>query len=109
MTTLDAIARPTGTFAMVAMDQRESLRTMLREHGHDATDERLARFKLAVARELAPHASGFLIDDDHLATVEPHVPQGLILAVDVLDQEPGRSSRTRRSTRTSGRPPPSSR
>ncbi|MDF2579985.1 MAG: hypothetical protein K0S49_1564, partial [Microbacterium sp.] len=26
MTTLDAIARPTGAFAMVAMDQRESLR-----------------------------------------------------------------------------------
>ena len=52
--TLDALARPSGTFLMVAMDQRESLRTMLREHGHDATDERLRRFKLAVARELGP-------------------------------------------------------
>ena len=89
MTTLDTIARPTGTFAMVAMDQRESLRTMFREHGYDATDERMARFKESVARELAPHASGFLIDGDHLATVEPHVPNGLILAVDVLDQEQG--------------------
>jgi sulfofructosephosphate aldolase len=84
--TLDAIARPSGTFAMVAMDQRESLRTMLREHGHDATDARVARFKEAVARELAPHASGFLIEADHLRTVAPHVPHGLILAVDVLDQ-----------------------
>ena len=74
---------------MVAMDQRESLRTMFREHGYDATDERMARFKESVARELAPHASGFLIDGDHLATVEPHVPKGLILAVDVLDQEQG--------------------
>ena len=27
--TLDALARPSGTFLMVAMDQRESLRTML--------------------------------------------------------------------------------
>jgi sulfofructosephosphate aldolase len=87
--TLDAIARPTGTFAMVAMDQRESLRTMFRAHGHDASDRRVARFKQAVARELAPHASGFLIEPDHLETVAPHVPHGLILAVDVLEQEEG--------------------
>lgn len=89
MRTLDALARPGGTFAMVAMDQRESLRTMLREHGHDAGDERVARFKEAVARELAPHASGFLIEAEHLETVAPHVAHGLILAVDVLDQEEG--------------------
>jgi sulfofructosephosphate aldolase len=89
VTTLDAIARPSGTFAMVAMDQRESLRTMLREHGHDASEARVARFKEAVARELAPYASGFLIEGDHLGTVAPHVPHGLILAVDVLDQEEG--------------------
>jgi sulfofructosephosphate aldolase len=44
MTSLDAIGRPAGTFAMVAMDQRESLRTMLREHGHEADDRRVARF-----------------------------------------------------------------
>jgi sulfofructosephosphate aldolase len=87
--TLDAIARPSGTFAMVAMDQRESLRTMLREHGHEATDERVERFKVAVARELAPHASGFLIDEDHVHPVAPHVSRGLILAVDRLVQEPG--------------------
>jgi len=86
---LDAIARPGGTFAMVAMDQRESLRTMLREHGHDSSDERVARFKESVARELAPHASGFLIERDHLETVAPHVRHGLILAVDVLDQAEG--------------------
>jgi sulfofructosephosphate aldolase len=85
-TTLDAIARPSGTFAMVAMDQRESLRTMLREHGHDASDARVARFKEAVARELARYASGFLIEAEHLKTVAPHVRHGLILAVDVLDQ-----------------------
>ena len=87
--TLDALARPSGTFVMVAMDQRESLRTMLRERGHDATDERVARFKLAVARELASHASGFLVDSDHVETVAPLVPRGLILAVDRLVQEPG--------------------
>src|SRR6266498_2491581 len=86
---LEALARDSGTFVMVAMDQRESLRTMLTDHGHDATDERMARFKLAVARELAPHASGFLIDRDHVDAVAPFVPHGLILAVDRLVQPPG--------------------
>lgn len=89
MTTLDALARPSGTFAMVAMDQRESLRTMLRDEGHDDGHERVARFKATVARELAPHASGFLIEPEHLGTVEPFVPHGLILAVDRLVQERG--------------------
>jgi sulfofructosephosphate aldolase len=56
---LDAIARESGTFAMVAMDQRESLRTMM---GGDAPDERLVAFKVAVARALGPHCSGFLMD-----------------------------------------------
>ena len=74
---------------MVAMDQRESLRTMLREHGHEPTDQRVASFKGAVARELGPHASGFLIDPDHVDAVAPLVPGGLILAVDRLVQEPG--------------------
>lgn len=89
MTTLDAIARESGTFLMVAMDQRESLRTMLRERGKPAAEADVARFKLAVARELAPHASGFLIDKEHLANVGPHVDHGLILALDRLVQEPG--------------------
>jgi sulfofructosephosphate aldolase len=89
VTTLDALARDTGRFLMVAMDQRESLRTMFREHGHDASDERVERFKTAVARELAPQASGFLIDRDHVEHVAPLVPHGLILAVDGLVQEPG--------------------
>ena len=95
MTSLDALARPSGTFLMVAMDQRESLRTMLREHGHDATDERLRSFKLAVARELGPHASGLLIDDAYGGDIVEEavrlVPPscGVLLAVDLLDQEPG--------------------
>jgi sulfofructosephosphate aldolase len=91
--TLDALARESGTFLMVAMDQRESLRTMLSEHGHDATDGRMVAFKAAVARELAPHASGFLIDRHYgFDEVARHVGDtscGLILAVDALDQQPG--------------------
>jgi sulfofructosephosphate aldolase len=87
--TLDALARESGTFLMVAMDQRESLRTMLRELGKPDGDEDVRRFKLAVARELAPHASGFLIEGEHVADVAPLVPHGLILAVDRLVQERG--------------------
>jgi sulfofructosephosphate aldolase len=87
--TLDALARPRGTFLMVAMDQRESLRTMFRERGHYSTDERVRRFKTAVARELVPHASGFLIDRAEVDAVAPLVPHGLILAVDRLDQAEG--------------------
>jgi sulfofructosephosphate aldolase len=86
---LDALARESGTFVMVAMDQRESLRTMLREHGQQAADAEVERFKLAVARELAPYASGFLIDKEHVGGVAPLVAHGLILAVDALVQEPG--------------------
>jgi sulfofructosephosphate aldolase len=87
--TLDAVARESGTFLMVAMDQRESLRTMLRERGRPDDDAHVGRFKAAVARSLAAEASGFLIDGDHLAGVAPLVERGLILAVDLLEQEPG--------------------
>ena len=83
------IERENGTYAMVAMDQRESLRTMFREHGHDDSDKRVRLFKTAVARELAPHASGFLIEPEFLADVRPLVPRGLIMAVDLLEQERG--------------------
>src|SRR3954471_24679033 len=91
---LDALARPSGTFLMVAMDQRESLRTMLAEHFPDADDARMVRFKLAVARELGPYASGFLIDRhyayDEIVRDRLLPPTcGLILAADALDQPPG--------------------
>jgi tagatose-1,6-bisphosphate aldolase len=39
---LDALARTSGTFLMVAMDQRESLRTMFRDHGDDDGGARAA-------------------------------------------------------------------
>jgi sulfofructosephosphate aldolase len=92
---LDALARDSGTFLMVAMDQRESLRTMLAEHGHDATDERIVQFKLAVTRELSPYASALLVDSEYgwfERIVAEHLVApscGLIMAVDALDQQPG--------------------
>lgn len=92
--TLDAIARPSGALAMVAMDQRESLRTMFVHAGlPETTPAELTQFKCSVAKVLSPYASGFLIDpefgypqvrDEKL--VDQHA--GLIVAADVLTQEP---------------------
>lgn len=93
--TLSAIARPRGGFAMIAMDQRESLRHMfdLAGAGRPA-DEVLIDFKRAVASELSHLASGFLVDRDFGGLgilgdglVPPHC--GFILAADALTQEPG--------------------
>jgi sulfofructosephosphate aldolase len=84
---LDALAYDGGTFAMVAMDQRESLRALLAEHDRDDGPEGIARFKAAVAEHLAPLASGFLLDAGTDIQVPPEV--GLILAADELTQEPG--------------------
>lgn len=91
---LDPLARPSGTFAMVAMDQRESLRTMLAEEGHPAGDAALRAFKLQVAEVLAPLASAFLIDrhyayDDLVRDRSLPAGCGLILAADALTQPPG--------------------
>lgn len=93
--TLDAIARPSGGLAMVAMDQRESLRHMFDAAGAGRpADDVLVDFKLAVAERLGPLASGFLIDREYgfdevrrRSLLPPTT--GLILAADALTQEPG--------------------
>jgi sulfofructosephosphate aldolase len=94
MPTLDALARERGTFLMVAMDQRESLRTMLAQHHDDVGEARLVAFKLAVARELGRYASGFLIDRRYAydqIVRDRLLPStcGLILAADALVQPRG--------------------
>jgi len=93
MTTLDTIARPSGAFAMVAMDQRESLRHMFDMAGRGRpADDVLIDFKVAVAEELGPYASGFLADRQFgFDAVRAAVPDGtgVILAVDALDQADG--------------------
>lgn len=92
--TLDRIALPSGELAMVALDQRESLATMLRAHGADDSDEAMTTFKLDLVRALAPIASGLLIDAAHgyrQIVTGAMLPDtcGLILATDALTQQRG--------------------
>ena len=92
---LSSIARPSGAFAMVAADQRESLRTIYRDGtGILVGDEVLRAFKRAVARVLSPHASAILLDRLHglrpdLRAEEVDPDCGLIIAADSLVQLPG--------------------
>ncbi len=60
---LGALARPSGAMAMLALDQRESLRTMLRAAtGAEPTASDVAAFKVAAAKALTPHAAAVLLD-----------------------------------------------
>jgi sulfofructosephosphate aldolase len=95
---LSRLRRPSGAFAMLALDQRESLRTMIADAAgvspDGPPDAALTAFKVAAARALTPHASGVLLD----------VPLGLapareagaiadgcgiLVAADRLTQAPG--------------------
>lgn len=92
--TLDAIARPSGALAMVAMDQRESLRTMFDAAGAGRPDTAgMVAFKTAVAAALSPIASGFLIDRhfgfEQVRAAGLPAGCGLILAADELTQDEG--------------------
>lgn len=60
--TLADIATPDGVFAIIAMDQRNTLRRMFSAVGVEASDDHLRRSKADVARALSPLASGILFD-----------------------------------------------
>ena len=95
MQPLSALARPSGAFAMVAMDQPDSLRTIFREQtGETVDDATLVAFKVAVARVLSPYASALLVDRPLglQPTLDANVldpPCALIVADDRLVQQPG--------------------
>ena len=60
---LASLARPSGAFAMLAIDQREALRAMLAAHqSGPVSDQQVTDFKLEVTRALTPHASAILLD-----------------------------------------------
>jgi len=60
--TLDALAGDRGTFAIIAMDQRNTLRRMFAAEGLTATDQDIRDAKADVARALTPVATGMLLD-----------------------------------------------
>ncbi|BCT74247.1 aldolase [Sinomonas cyclohexanicum] len=75
--TLADLRRPSGAFAMLAVDQREALRNMMAEHQDtDVTDEQVRDFKLEAARILTPHASAVLIDRQF--ALEEAIAQGVV-------------------------------
>lgn len=60
---LDAIASPDGTFSVIAMDQRNTLRRMYAAVDiDDPTHEEMTAIKADVVQALAPAASAFLLD-----------------------------------------------
>jgi tagatose-1,6-bisphosphate aldolase len=60
--TLADIASTDGVFAIIAMDQRNTLRRMFEAVGIEASEEDLRIAKADVARALTPAASGMLLD-----------------------------------------------
>ncbi|XTZ16531.1 hypothetical protein ACQSSU_03835 [Micromonospora echinospora] len=57
------LARPSGGYAMLAVDQREALRAMFAAtQDQPVTDGQLTDFKVAAARALSPYASAILVD-----------------------------------------------
>ncbi len=83
--TLDDIAGDDGIFAIIAMDQRNTLRRMFTAVGIDATDADLRRSKADVARVLSPGATGILFDPTYgvpavMETGALHADCGLLVA-----------------------------
>jgi tagatose-1,6-bisphosphate aldolase len=63
-TGLAALADDQGRFAVLAMDQRGTLRRMLDAAGRPSTTADLKAFKVDVVSALAPLSSGVLLDND---------------------------------------------
>ena len=57
---LDRIAGPGGIFAILAMDQRGTLRSLLDKAGRPSGDAEMSAFKVDVIGALSPYASGVL-------------------------------------------------
>lgn len=87
---LARLANADGHFVMLAIDQRESLRTMLETAtGAPVSDDRLTDFKLRASQALTPSATAVLLDRDYGLPAAKAASCALILAADVLQQERG--------------------
>ncbi len=84
---LDAIATEAGTFAVLAMDQRGTLRRMLAAvERPDTTDEEITALKRDMIASLAGSASAFLVDPTFglpaSRAAETSSPYGILLAAE---------------------------
>lgn len=91
---LQRLSDEQGRFAMLAIDQRGSLRKMIAaksgEAAGDVTDDALARVKAVVTRSVAPYATAVLTDPLHGYPTSPDaIPPrvGLLLALEVTGYE----------------------
>ena len=62
---LATMSHADGTLAIVAMDQRNTLRRMLTDHGRPTDDRTLGAFKVDVVEALSPYASAVLLDPEY--------------------------------------------
>lgn len=89
------LARASGGLAMVALDQRESMRTMFADSGAGAVgDDVLVDFKRAAAEALSQHASAVLVDRPFGRRVFDEALRWpasckLVISADLLEQAPG--------------------
>jgi tagatose-1,6-bisphosphate aldolase len=90
--TLADIASKDGVFAIIAMDQRNTLRRMFEAIDIDASEQDLRTVKADVAHALTPVASGMLLDPTYgvPAVTETHALDaacGLLVAAEPLVRE----------------------
>lgn len=78
---LSSIADENGTFAIIAFDQRNTLRRMFDAVGIQATDQDLRDVKVEVTRALTPDATGILLD--------PQLGVGAVMNAGALDSSCG--------------------
>ncbi|MFI7294883.1 hypothetical protein [Streptomyces sp. NPDC050121] len=83
---IDVFRDSHGFFTMVAVDQRESLRHMLREGQllDEVDDATLAGFKTAVVDAISGAASGILLDQQYGLEAAQRAQCPVILAADIL-------------------------
>ncbi|MDA0231917.1 MAG: hypothetical protein O3C69_00345 [Chloroflexi bacterium] len=79
--TLSSIADDSGTFAIIAFDQRTTLRRMFSAVGVEASDQDMREVKVEVTRALTPDATGILLD--------PQLGVGAVMAAGALDSSCG--------------------
>jgi tagatose-1,6-bisphosphate aldolase len=89
---LEAIARPDGTLAILAMDQRTTLRRMLRVAERPSAPADLSAFKVDVTAALSPLVPAVLLDPDYGVPAVTHAralapTSALLVAVEPAEQD----------------------